>query len=66
MAKDNSVARKQKKYAVDSMIYSGKRTLTGEMKLIESETLDSTIASFLYENVFAFRVADSPSFAAQN
>ena len=34
------------------------------MKLIESETLDSTIASFSYENAFAFKVADSPSFAA--
>ena len=30
------------------------------MKLIESETLNSTIASFFYENAFAFNVADSP------
>ena len=46
------------------MIYSGKRTETGEMKLIKSETLDSTPSSFFYENAFAFNVADSPSFAA--
>ena len=30
------------------------------MKLIESETLNSTIARFFYENAFAFNVADSP------
>ena len=38
----------------------------GEMKLIESETLDSTIASFFYEMLgrSMFNVADSPSFAA--
>ena len=49
---------------MDSMIYAGKRTVTGEMKLNESETLNSYIASFFYENAFAFNVADSPSFAA--
>ena len=40
---------------LDSTISSGKRTVTGEMKLIESETLDSTIASFFYENALAFQ-----------
>ena len=53
-----------KKSVVDSMIYSGKRTVTGEMKLIESDKLDATIASFFHENAFAFKVADSPSFCS--
>ena len=46
------------------MIYLKKRRVTGEMKLIKSETLDPTIASFFYENAFAFNVADSPSFVS--
>ena len=46
------------------IISSGKRTVTGEMKPIESELLDSTIASFFYDNALAFNVADSPSLAA--
>ena len=52
------------KSVLDSMIYSGKRTITGDMKLIESETLDYTMARFFYENAFGFYVADSLSFAA--
>ena len=40
-----------------------KRTASGEQKNIESKTLDSTIASFFYENALAFHVADSQSFS---
>ena len=34
------------------------------MKFLESETLDSTIASFFCENAYAFNHTDSPSFTA--
>ena len=34
------------------------------MKPIESETLNSTVASLFYENALAFNVANSPSLAA--
>ena len=34
------------------------------MKIVESKTLDSTIANYFYDNVLAFNVADSPSLAA--
>ena len=65
MAKERPLSCSQaKKSVLDSMTYSGKGTVTGEMKLFESETLDFTIASFFYENNFAFNIADSPSFAA--
>ena len=38
--------------------------LTGEMKLIESETLESTIASVFHKDALAFNVVDSPNVAA--
>ena len=34
------------------------------MKLIESETLESTIASVFHKDALAFNVADSPNVAA--
>ena len=44
MAKERLLSCSQaKKSVLDSMTYSGKGTVTGDMKLIESETLDSTI-----------------------
>jgi hypothetical protein len=33
------------------------------MKMVESKELDSTIASFAFENALSFKVVDSPSFA---
>jgi len=56
MAMERLLSCSQARQSVlDSTISSGKRTETGEMKLIESETLDSTIASFFYENALAFQ-----------
>ena len=56
MAMERLLSCSQARQSVlDSTISSGKRTVTGEMKLIESETLDSTIASFFYENALAFQ-----------
>ncbi len=57
MAKERLLSCSQAKQSVlDSIISSGKRTATGEKekqkrteKEIESETLDTTIASFSYE-----------------
>jgi hypothetical protein len=34
------------------------------LNTVESKTLDTTNASFFYENALSFTVADSPSFAA--
>jgi hypothetical protein len=56
MAKERLLSCSEARQSVlDPTISSGKRTVTGEMKLIKSETLDSTIASFFYENALAFR-----------
>ena len=56
MAMERLLSCSQARQSVlDSTISSGKRTETGEMKLVESETLDSTIASFFYENALAFQ-----------
>ena len=56
MAMERLLSCSQARQSVlDSIISSGKRTETGEMKLIESETLDSTIASFFYEKALAFQ-----------
>ena len=41
----------------------GKRTLTGDIKIVESKTLDTVIANVFYENALPFNVADSSSFA---
>ena len=46
------------KSVLDLMICSGKRIVTGEMKLVELETLNSTIASFFLKS-FAFNAADA-------
>ena len=59
MAKERLLSCSQAKQSVlDSIISSGKRTATGEKekqkrteKEIESETLDTTIASFSYETL---------------
>ena len=42
-------------------ILGGKRTLTGDIKIVES--LDTVIANVVYENALPFNVADSSSFA---
>ena len=56
MAKDRLLSCLQaNKSVLDLMICSGKRTVTGEMKL---ETLNSTIASFFLKS-FAFNAADA-------
>ena len=50
MVKERLSCSQARQSVLDSTISPGKRTVTGEMKLIESETLDSSIASFFYEN----------------
>jgi hypothetical protein len=53
----------ESKQSVLNLTSLGKRTVTGEMKLVESMELDSTIASFIFENVLSFNVVDSLSCA---
>ncbi len=52
MAKERQLSSSQAKQTfLDSLTSSGKRTVTGEMKIVESKMLDSSIANFFYENV---------------
>ena len=65
LAKNNcSVACKQSTLFWIQWSIQEKRTLTGEMKLVESETLCSSVASFFCKNDLVLNVAESPSFAA--
>jgi hypothetical protein len=64
MSKEAQLSSSKAKQSVLNLTSLGKRTVTGEMKIVESKTLDSTIASFIYENALSFNVADSPSFTA--
>ena len=63
MSKEAQLSSSKAKQSVLNLTSLGKRTATGEMKIVESKTLDSTIASFIYENALSFNVADSPSLA---
>jgi hypothetical protein len=52
MANERQVPRSsQAKQTFLDLTSPGKRTVTGEMKIVESEMLDSSIANFFYENV---------------
>ena len=64
MAKERQLSFSQAKQTVLDLTSPGKRTVTGEMKIVESKMLDSSIANFFYENALSFNVADSQSFAA--
>jgi hypothetical protein len=64
MTKERQLSSSQAKQSVLDLTSPGKRTVTGEMKIVESKTLDSTIANFIYENALSFHVADTQSFAA--
>jgi hypothetical protein len=47
--------REDNQSVLDS-ISLGKRIVTGELKIVESKTLDNTIASFCYVNDLSFNV----------
>ena len=64
MVKESLHSFSQAKQSVLNLTSPGKRTLSGEMKIVESKTLDSTIANFIYENVLSFNLADTQSLAA--
>ena len=55
MVKERLSCSQARQSVLDSTISPDKRTVTGEMKLLESETLDSSIASFFYENALVFQ-----------
>jgi hypothetical protein len=62
-SKEERLSFSKAKQSVLNFTSLGKRTVTGEMKNFESKELDSTIASFIFENALSFNVVDSPSFA---
>jgi len=64
MAKERLHSSSKAKQSVLELTSPAKRTVSGEMKIVESKTLDSTIANFIYENALSFHVADTQSFAA--
>ena len=51
MAKERQLSSSQAKQTFLDLTSPGKRTVTDEMKIVESEMLDSSIANFFYENV---------------
>jgi hypothetical protein len=53
LSKEAQLSSSKAKQTVLDLTSPAKRTVTGEMKSVESKTLDSTIASFLYENAVA-------------
>jgi hypothetical protein len=50
MAKERQLSSSQAKRTVLDLAFPGKRTVTGEKKIIESKMLDSSMAKFFYEN----------------
>ena len=63
LAKEKSLSSSKAKQTILDLTSPAKRTSTGELKVIESKTLDSAIANVFYENTLPFTVADSPSLA---
>ena len=63
MTKEAQLSSSKSRQTVLDLTSLGKRTVTGEMKTVESKTLDSAIANVFYENALPFNVADSPSLA---
>ena len=63
MAKEAKLSTSKTKQSVLDLTTPGKRSATGELKILESKILDSNIANFFYENALSFNVADSKSFA---
>ena len=63
-SKESKLSSSKAKQTVLDLTCPAKRTVTGEPKIVESKMLDTTIASFLYENALWFNVVDSESFAA--
>jgi hypothetical protein len=61
-SKEEQLSSSKANQSVLNFTSLGKRTVTGEMKTVESKELDS-IASFIFENALSFNVVDSPSFA---
>ena len=63
LAKEKLLSSSKAKQTILDLTSPAKRTSTGELKVIESKTLDSAIANVFYENALPFTVADSPSLA---
>lgn len=63
MAKEAKLSTSKTKQTVLDLISPAKRTVTGDLKLVESKTLDSAYANIFYENALPFNIADSPSLA---
>ena len=66
-AKEREMSISKAKQSVISFLdltSPAKRTATGDVKVVDSKQLDSTIANFFYENALSFNVADTPSLAA--
>ena len=64
MSKEAQLSSSKAKQSVLDLSSPGKRTVTGEMKIVgskNSKTLDSTIANFIYENALSIHVADTQS-----
>ena len=62
-AKERKLSSSKTKQSVLDLTSTGKRTFTGDIKIVESKTLDTVIANVFYENALPFNVADSSSFA---
>ena len=65
-AKERELSISKTKQSVISFLdltSPAKRTATGDVKVVDSKQLDSTIANFFYENALSFNVADTPSLA---
>ena len=64
MSKERQLSTSPKKQTVLDLTSPAKRLATGEIKVVETNMLDTTIASFFYDNALLSNVADSPSLAA--
>ena len=62
-AKERKLTSSKTKQSVLDLTSPGKRTLTRDIEIVESKTLDTVIANVFYENALPFNVADLSSFA---
>jgi len=63
MTMEEQLSSSKSRQTVLDLTSPGQRTVTGEVKIVESKTLDSVIADVFYENALPFNVADLPSLA---
>jgi hypothetical protein len=60
LCKEAKLSSSKAKQTVLDLTSLAKRTLTGEMKIVESKTHYYTVSKSLYENALAFNVANAP------